>query len=118
MTTMLNEFSKTKNEDYLTKSRKLHCDYKTFLKLFGEYHSKVFANYLTKIKNDDGLIYYDTYYNDAEDETLSNMKLSVFTWKLDLELSNISIVPEHIILEDTNIKRKYIKKIISCEYAY
>jgi hypothetical protein len=46
------------------------------------------------------------------------MKLSVFTWKLDLDLSNISIVPEHIILEDMKVKRKYIKKLASCEDTY
>ena len=108
----------TKNEDYLTKSKKLQCDYRTFLKLFGDYHSKVFTNYLNNIKNNEGLIYYDTYFNDAEDETLYKMKISVFTWKLDLDKSNISIVPEHIILEDTKVKRKYIKKVSSCEDAY
>jgi len=108
----------TKNEEYLTKSKKLHCDYRTFLKLFGDYHSKVFSNYLSRIKNEEGLIYYDTYFNDAEDETLYHMKMSVFTWKLDLNLSNISIVPEHIILEDIKLKRKYIKKRSSCEDAY
>ena len=107
-----------KNEEYLTKSKKLHCDYRTFLKLFGDYHTKVFSNYLSSIKNDEGLIYYDTYFNDAEDDTLYKMKMSVFTWKLDLELSNISIVPEHIILEDMKLKRKYIKKLTSCEDAY
>ena len=108
----------SKSEEYLTKSKKLHCDYRTFLKLFGDYHSKVFTNYLSQIKNDEGLIYYDTYYNDAEDKMLSDMKMSVFTWKLDLDLCNISIVPEHIILEDMNVKRKYIKKRTSCEDAY
>ena len=108
----------SKSEEYLTKNKKLHCDYRTFLKLFGDYHSKVFSNYLNSIKNDEGLIYYDTYYNDAEDKMLSDMKMSVFTWKLDLDLCNISIVPEHIILEDMNVKRKYIKKLTSCEDAY
>ena len=115
MTTM--PMMTSKSEEYLTKSKKLHCDYRTFLKLFGDYHSKVFMNYLSQIKNDEGLIYYDTYYNDAEDKMLSDMKMSVFTWKLDLDLCNISIVPEHIILEDMNVKRKYIKKRTSCEDA-
>ena len=118
MTTMTTMTSNTNREEYLTKGTNLHCDYKTFLKLFGDYHSKVFSNYLSKIKNNEGLIYYDTYYNDAEDKMLYDMKMSVFTWKLDLELCNISIVPEHIILEDANIKRKYIKKLVSCEDTY
>jgi len=108
-------YTEKPSEQFLTKSNKLHCDYRTFLKLFGDYHSKVFTNYLNKIKNDEGLIYYDTYYNDEEDETLFKMKLTAFTWKLDLDLSNISIVPEHIIVEDIKVKRKYIKKLISCE---
>jgi hypothetical protein len=119
MTTMtMMPMMTSKSEEYLTKNKKLHCDYRTFLKLFGDYHSKVFSNYLSSIKNDEGLIYYDTYYNDAEDKMLSDMKMSVFTWKLDLDLCNISIVPEHIILEDMNVKRKYIKKRTSCEDAY
>ena len=105
----------TINNETLTKGKKLHCDYRTFLKLFGNYHSKVFTKYLGELKNAEGLIYYDSYYDDEEDDALYKQNMSVFTWKLDLEKSNVSIVPEHIIVEDTKLKRKFIKKMVSCE---
>ena len=105
----------TLNEEEFTKGKKLHCDYRTFLKLFGNYHSKVFTKYLGKLKTMEGLIYYDTYYDENEDDALYKQNMSVFTWKLDLEKSDVSIVPETIRVEDIKLKRKFIKRMVSCE---
>jgi hypothetical protein len=75
----------------------------------------VFTKYLGELKTMEGLIYYDTYYDENEDDALYKQNMSVFTWKLDLEKSDVSIVPETIRVEDIKLKRKFIKRMVSCE---